>query len=147
LSTPLLKGVFDREPPEAQRPSIDWSFPSGHAAGSMALAAVAIALTQSPRWRRLLLLPTALVVVAIGVAAVIAGGHWPSDVIAGWALALAWVSALCSRARSARPRQSPKTQRELRMFEGGAPASKPVRRRPYRRRASRPADGSRDRSD
>jgi undecaprenyl-diphosphatase len=95
LMTPVLKGGLDRPPPEAHASTVDWSFPSGHAAGSMALVAVAIVLTWSPgsgRWR---VFAGAVAVVAVGLAAVIAGGHWPSDVIAGWALALAWVSALC----------------------------------------------------
>ena len=95
LMTPVLKGALDRPPPEAHASTVDWSFPSGHAAGSMALVAVAIVLTWptgSGRWR---VFVGAVGVAAVGLAAVIAGGHWPSDVIAGWALALAWVSALC----------------------------------------------------
>jgi membrane-associated phospholipid phosphatase len=95
LITPALKGALDRPPPEAHASTVDWSFPSGHAAGSMALVAVAIILTRSSgsgRWR---VFAGAVAVAAVGLAAVIAGGHWPSDVLAGWALALAWVSALC----------------------------------------------------
>jgi membrane-associated phospholipid phosphatase len=95
LITPALKGTLDRPPPEPHSSTVDWSFPSGHAAGSMALVAVAIVLMRSRMsgpWR---VLAGAVVVAAVGLAAVIAGGHWPSDVVAGWALALAWVSALC----------------------------------------------------
>jgi undecaprenyl-diphosphatase len=95
LITPLLKGALDRPPPEAHASTVDWSFPSGHAAGSMALVAVAIVLTWSPRSGRRWVFAGPAAVAAVGLAAVIAGGHWPSDVLAGWALALAWVSALC----------------------------------------------------
>jgi membrane-associated phospholipid phosphatase len=94
LITPVLKGALDRPPPEAHASTVDWSFPSGHAAGSMALVAFAIILTRSPGSGRWQVFTGVVVVAAVGLAAVIAGGHWPSDVVAGWALALAWVSAL-----------------------------------------------------
>jgi membrane-associated phospholipid phosphatase len=95
LITPLLKGALDRPPPEAHASTVDWSFPSGHAAGSMALVAFAIIQTRSRGGRSLAIVVGAVIVAAIGLSAVIAGGHWPSDVVAGWALALAWLSALC----------------------------------------------------
>jgi membrane-associated phospholipid phosphatase len=70
-----------------------YSFPSGNAMGSVTIVA-AIALTSSPRWRGR--------VVAIGVPFVLAYGavivylwwHYPSDVVAGWCVALAWVTVL-----------------------------------------------------
>jgi undecaprenyl-diphosphatase len=95
LMTPVLKGALDRSPPEPHASTVDWSFPSGHAAGSMALVAVAIVLAQQTGSGRWPMFAGTVVVAAVGLAAVIAGGHWPSDVLAGWALALAWVSALC----------------------------------------------------
>jgi membrane-associated phospholipid phosphatase len=36
----------------------------------------------------------AVFVVAVGVAVIADGGHWPSDVLAGWCLAVAWVVSL-----------------------------------------------------
>lgn len=95
LITPLLKGALDRPPPQVHASTVDWSFPSGHAAGSMALVAFAVIQTRSSGGRSLAVVVGAVIVAAIGLAAVIAGNHWPSDVVAGWALALAWLSALC----------------------------------------------------
>lgn len=94
LLTPILKGAFDRQPPGVHPLLTGGSFPSGHAIGSMAFAAVAVIFGWPTRWRMLLLGVAGLFVAAIGVSAVVAGDHWPSDVIAGWSLALVWVGAL-----------------------------------------------------
>jgi len=92
--TPLLKNLFARQPPDFRPLSSGWSFPSGHASGSMAVAAAAVALVWPSPWRRPLLIAAVPLVAAIGLSAVIGGNHWPSDVIAAWSLALAWVGAL-----------------------------------------------------
>lgn len=65
------------------------SMPSAHAANSMALGVV----LASPG--------LVLVSLIVGVARVVGGQHWPTDVLAGWAfgLALGWgVRAGCERA-------------------------------------------------
>jgi len=95
LAANLLKLAFTRP-----RPPLDlslvrlhgWSMPSTQAALTAALAvAVFLAADWSsrpdgPRLRRLAarLLPAA--VVLVGVCMVYLGGHWTSDVLAGWAL-------------------------------------------------------------
>jgi MYXO-CTERM domain-containing protein len=99
---PALKGAFDRQPPEVH-PAHGGSFPSGHATGSMAVAAAAVALAWPTRRRRSVAVVGGLLVVAVGLAAVVAGDHWPSDVVAGWSLALAWVSALHASRNRVRP--------------------------------------------
>jgi membrane-associated phospholipid phosphatase len=71
----------------------DFSFPSGHATLSMATAAGVVAVTPG-RWRWVAGALGALLVLAVGVAVIADSGHWPSDVLAGWCLALAWVAAL-----------------------------------------------------
>ena len=72
-----------------------YSFPSGHAGGSAAVYG-ALALVFSARiarWARLMLTTgTALLVGAVAVSRVLLGVHYPSDVAAGVALGLAWVS-------------------------------------------------------
>jgi membrane-associated phospholipid phosphatase len=96
LVIPVLKTAFDRlppEPPDVPRGFTGGSFPSGHATFSMALAVVGV-LTCPVRARRPLLVVAVLLVAAVGLSAVIVGNHWPSDVVAGWSFALAWVSAL-----------------------------------------------------
>src|SRR5262249_45755091 len=94
--TPLLKVAFHRSPPEEGIG--DYSFPSGHALGTMALAAAVAVLLAGTRWRWPAIALAAVFVAAIGAAVVTSQGHWPSDVLAGWALAIAWVAAVeCAR--------------------------------------------------
>lgn len=73
------------------------SFPSAHALQAsivyLSLAAL-VAAHQKGRPARVLVLGFAAVVaVAVGVSRVYLGVHWPSDVVAGWALGTAWASA------------------------------------------------------
>jgi membrane-associated phospholipid phosphatase len=72
----------------------DPSFPSGHATLSMAVAAGVVAVLGPGRWRWVAGALGALLVLAVGVAVIADSGHWPSDVLAGWCLALAWVAVL-----------------------------------------------------
>jgi undecaprenyl-diphosphatase len=89
---PVLKELVNRPAP-FPTPG-EPSFPSGHATGSMAALAGIVVLIASRHWRWLAGALGALVVVAVGIAAVADSGHWPSDVLAGWCLALAWVFVL-----------------------------------------------------
>jgi len=69
------------------------SFPSGSAA--ISLGAVAAAVLLAGRGHRAwLAIGGAALVVLYGVSIVASGWHYPSDVAAGWSLALALVSAL-----------------------------------------------------
>jgi len=73
-----------------------YSFPSGHAGGSAAVygALALVVIARVARWARLMLATgTALLVGAVAVSRVLLGVHYPSDVAAGAALGLAWVSA------------------------------------------------------
>lgn len=70
------------------------SFPSGHSTLSAAtfftLAAVLTSL-QPKRRAKAFIVGVAMVIVAgVGVSRVYLGVHWPSDVLAGWALGAAW---------------------------------------------------------
>lgn len=90
--TPVLKAVVARSSPFAE-PGV-YGFPSGHAVGPMAVVATFVVLCWSTVWRTSLVLVGGTLVTAIGIAAVSDGGHWPSDVLGGWALALGWVCAV-----------------------------------------------------
>jgi membrane-associated phospholipid phosphatase len=74
-----------------------YSFPSGHAMGSMTLAMVLILLCWSVRtpwgwgWRWPVTLVGALFVLLVGLSRVYLGVHFPSDILAGWTVACAWV--------------------------------------------------------
>lgn len=87
------KHYFGRARPDfwlSLAPETSFSFPSGHAMGSMTLAAVLVALAWNTRWRW----PVSVVAVAfallVGVSRVYLGVHFPSDILAGWSAALAW---------------------------------------------------------
>lgn len=76
---------------ESLAPETTFSFPSGHAMGSMTLATVLVLLAWRTRWRWPVAAVSALFVLAIGASRPYLGVHYPSDVLAGWAAALAWV--------------------------------------------------------
>jgi membrane-associated phospholipid phosphatase len=74
-----------------------YSFPSGHAMGSMTLAMVLVLLCWSVRtpwgwkWRWPVTVLATTFVLLVGLSRVYLGLHYPSDILAGWAAALAWV--------------------------------------------------------
>jgi membrane-associated phospholipid phosphatase len=75
----------------------DHAFPSGHAMNSTVfLATVAWLLWPSagPRSRGALVLGTSMAAAAVGATRLYLGYHWLTDVLAGWALAAAWLCLL-----------------------------------------------------
>jgi undecaprenyl-diphosphatase len=91
------KQFFQRERPslwESVAPESTFSFPSGHAMGSMTLAAVVVALAWGTRWRWPVVAAAAAFVLLVGASRVYLGVHYPSDILAGWSGALAWVVGL-----------------------------------------------------
>ncbi len=72
------------------------SFPSGHAAQSIAcygsLAVVAWSLTSSRTIRTAAVSAAVCFALAIGTSRLVLGVHWVSDVLAGWAVAVGWIS-------------------------------------------------------
>ena len=72
-----------------------YSFPSGHALGSVVcLGVIAASLApELPRARPYLWSACLLLVVLVGFARVELGVHYPSDVVAGWLLGTAWLAA------------------------------------------------------
>ncbi|MGJ7903286.1 phosphatase PAP2 family protein [Lysobacter sp. 1R34A] len=91
------KQFFARERPslwESIAPEHNYSFPSGHAMGSMTLAATLILLSWNTRWRWPVLALMAAFVPLVGFSRLYLGVHFPSDILAGWAVATAWVVAV-----------------------------------------------------
>lgn len=68
----------------------DYSFPSGHAMSSMSFALVLIILTWNSSWRWLTVIFGSLFVIGIAWTRLYLGVHYPSDIIGGWMIAIAW---------------------------------------------------------
>jgi len=94
------KAIFVRQRPPAEvvnsimEPQ-SFSFPSGHAMGAMVFYAsiCIIGLRLDRPWLRVFVLALALVMIpTTGFTRLYLGVHYPSDVVAGWALGAAWVS-------------------------------------------------------
>ena len=91
------KHYFQRERPslwESIVPETTFSFPSGHAMGSMTLAAVLVLLAWHTRWRWPVLVLAVAFTGLVGVSRLYLGVHYPSDVLGGWAAGLAWTSGV-----------------------------------------------------
>jgi undecaprenyl-diphosphatase len=90
-----LKPLFDRARPHAKLLPVDGrSFPSGHAAGSIAFyfAMVTILSLHYPHLRRPLMIGATLWVVLVWLSTLVARAHWPSDLLAGGVVGLAWLT-------------------------------------------------------
>ncbi len=75
---------------ESPTPEFDYAFPSGHAMTSMTLIAALVILTWDSFWCWLVLIFGSLFVVAIGWTRLYLGVHFPSDILAGWMVSVAW---------------------------------------------------------
>jgi membrane-associated phospholipid phosphatase len=71
-------------------PETTYSFPSGHAMGSMTLGMAVIILCWPTRWRWPVLVVSAIFILMVSVSRVYLGVHYPSDILAGWTAAIAW---------------------------------------------------------
>jgi membrane protein DedA with SNARE-associated domain/membrane-associated phospholipid phosphatase len=104
----LWKHFFNRLRPGTADLS-SYSFPSGHAAGSMAFFGLLVYLALragGSRWRRgWAVAGCALAVLLIGASRVYLGEHYPTDVIGGWAFGLAWLSLTVTEVETWRRRQ------------------------------------------
>ena len=75
---------------ESPSPELDYGFPSGHAMSSMTLVAALVILTWDSRWRLPVLISGSVFVLAIAWTRLYLGVHYPSDILAGWMVSIAW---------------------------------------------------------
>jgi undecaprenyl-diphosphatase len=108
------KMFFRRTRPDlwlSPSPEHTYSFPSGHAMGSMAFAAALAVLAWPTRWRWWAIVLGGAFTLLVGFSRVYLGVHFPSDVVAGWSASLAWVLGLSQvaygRMVKPRPRATP----------------------------------------
>lgn len=90
------KQAFARARPalwDSIAPETTYSFPSGHAMGSMTLAWVCLLLAWRTRWRWPVVAAVLPFTAAVGLSRVYLGVHYPSDILAGWTAASVW--AVC----------------------------------------------------
>ena len=95
----VLKALYRRDRPTffthiVQEKS--YSFPSGHAMASAALAGCACVLAWPTPWRVPVIAGSAVYVPAVGATRMYLGVHFPSDILAGWCVSLAWVGEVAT---------------------------------------------------
>lgn len=91
------KPLFGRDRPslwDSIAPEGNYSFPSGHAMGSMTLACVIVLLCWRTRLRWPVIIAMTAFVALVGLSRIYLGVHYPSDILAGWAAAIAWTYAV-----------------------------------------------------
>jgi undecaprenyl-diphosphatase len=89
-----LKSLFARDRPDLWHQVITaggYSFPSGHAMASAALAVATMVALYTTRYRRATLIIGPVYLGLVGLSRCYLGVHYPSDVVAGWLLSAGWV--------------------------------------------------------
>jgi membrane-associated phospholipid phosphatase len=101
--TELAKAIAHRpRPPEALVHAASSSFPSGHAMEVMAAVLALLTVSAGLAGHRLKIVLGALIVISVGVGRVVVNVHYPSDVLAGWALGYLWFFVCLSVIRPGR---------------------------------------------
>lgn len=101
LINSALKAWFQRERPLHDHGFVvehSYSFPSGHASGSMVfygMLAYVLLVLCPPRWHRTIVIAAVAMITLVGISRILLQVHYFSDVMAGYATGLAWVT-LCA---------------------------------------------------
>ena len=119
-----VKTYFTRDRPDLWDSVVtetSYSFPSGHAMGSATLATALILLTWRGRWHWPVLVLLPIFAITVGIARIYLGVHYPSDILAGFAVAVAWVMGMHSVVGRA---PKPRAEAGDSLMEEGAQATK-----------------------
>ena len=106
----IMKAVFARPRPELAVRLIEesgWSFPSGHSMNCIVCYGILIYLLrrhcQDRRLANALTILLSLLILSIGCSRVYVGVHYPTDILGGWSLGLAFLLAatlICEKAET-----------------------------------------------
>ena len=116
----VLKNFFGRTRPDLWERVItetSFSFPSGHAIASLALAGSLMLIFWKTKWWLTSVILGITYVLLVGLSRLYFGVHYPTDILAGWAVAIAWLMIVTSifkyeyRRDVARARQDPAKQK------------------------------------
>jgi membrane-associated phospholipid phosphatase len=111
LINSALKAWFQRERPLHDHGFIvehSYSFPSGHASGSMVfygMLAYVLLVLCPPRWHRGIVVAAVAMITLVGISRILLQVHYFSDVMAGYATGLAWVTLCVGSAEYLRLRE------------------------------------------
>lgn len=116
----ILKVIFERSRPfhDHGLTAVEgWSFPSGHASGSMlvyGLLAYVVVRSTSPAWHIPAALAGVALIIFVGSSRVLLQVHYLSDVLAGYASAAAWVAICVAALETVRWREQQRSRTSAR---------------------------------
>ena len=93
----LLKSIYQRDRPELWERLVTentFSFPSGHAMASSALAFSLMVAFWHTRYRWIVVISASIYMLAVAFTRLYLGVHYPTDILAGWIVSGMWVSAV-----------------------------------------------------
>jgi membrane-associated phospholipid phosphatase len=91
----FLKSIFQRDRPQLWERIVtenSYSFPSGHAMASSAFAASVVVAFWPTKYRWFVLVGAVLYMLVIALTRLYLGVHYPTDILAGWLVSIAWVA-------------------------------------------------------
>ena len=89
----ILKLIFQRDRPELWQlltHESTFSFPSGHALASAAFAMLLVLLMWKTRFKIPVIIFASMYTLSVGVSRLYLGVHYPTEVLAGWLIGMAW---------------------------------------------------------